>query len=227
MSKMNESHNNPKTRNSKHKENVAHTMSLVRVLFEDFGTAINIHEQAKDIHDTHSISPLILLNDGFKFEREIVSNKEYNGLEKEWLKSFESLCVFGYREYYKNLLCILVEFYYRVSGKATPVPKPMMEIFDLFNQPLINHMMQRGKFEKQVLPHSYKLVTNKSELIVSYTNTRPVQFDLCTLPSADTFIDKQGSGWNENNSGILQHDKYRSRRDAKWKKPIYDHITAV
>ncbi len=51
MSDMNESHNNPKTRNSKHKENVAHTMSLVRVLFEDFGVAINIHEQAKDIHD--------------------------------------------------------------------------------------------------------------------------------------------------------------------------------
>jgi hypothetical protein len=76
MSKMNESHNNPKTRNSKHKKNVAHTISLVRVLFEDFGTAINIHEQAKDIHDTHPILPLILLNDGFKFERGIVANKD-------------------------------------------------------------------------------------------------------------------------------------------------------
>ena len=72
---MNESLNNTKTRNSKHKENVSHTMSLVRVLFEDFGTAINIHEQAKDIHDTHPISPLILLNDGFKFERGIVAQR--------------------------------------------------------------------------------------------------------------------------------------------------------
>jgi hypothetical protein len=43
------------------------------------------------------------------------------------------------------------------------------------------------------------LVTNKSELIVSYTDNRPVQFDLCTLPSADTFIDKEGSGWNKTN----------------------------
>ena len=60
-------------------------------------------------------------------------------------------------------------------------------------------MIRRSKFEKQVLPHSYKLVTNRSELIVSYTDTRPVQFDLCTLPCADTFIDKRGSGWNENN----------------------------
>jgi hypothetical protein len=50
-----------------------------------------------------------------------------------------------------------------------------------------------------VLPHPYNLRKNKSELIVSHTNTRPVQFDLCTLPSADTFIDKQGSGWNKTN----------------------------
>jgi hypothetical protein len=49
MSKINESHNYPKSRNSKHKEIVAHTMSFVRVLFEDFGTAINIHRKAKEI----------------------------------------------------------------------------------------------------------------------------------------------------------------------------------
>ncbi len=91
MSKMNESHNNPKTRNSKHKDNVAHTMSLVRVIFEDFGVAISIHEKAQDIHNTNPILPSILLNDGFKFERGIVANKEYNGLEKKCLKSFESL----------------------------------------------------------------------------------------------------------------------------------------
>ncbi len=89
-------------------------MSLVRVLFEDFGVAVNIHGKAKDIHNTHPISPLILLNDGFNFEKGIVKNKEYTQLEQECLKSFESLCVFGYQEYYKNLLCILVEFYYRI-----------------------------------------------------------------------------------------------------------------
>ena len=88
----------------------------------------------------------------------------------------------------------MVEFYNRKSGKATPVPRPMMEIFDLFYPPLINHMMRQGKFKKQVLPHSYKLGTNNAKLIACHTDTRPVQFDLCTLPNADTFIDKQGSG---------------------------------
>ncbi len=108
-------------------------MSLVSVLFKDFGVAINIHEQAKDIHVTHPITPLILLNDGFYFDMGIIANKEYNGLEKECLKSFESLCVFGYREYYKYLLCILVGLYFLISGKATPVPKLMMEILDFLN----------------------------------------------------------------------------------------------
>jgi hypothetical protein len=75
----------------------------------------------------------------------------------------------------------------------------MMEIFDLFSPALINHMIRQGKFKKQVLPHSYKLVTNRSELIVSHTNTRPLQFDLFTIPSAATIIDKQGSGWNKTN----------------------------
>ena len=69
---------NPKTRNSKHKDTVAHTVSLVRVLFEDFGVAISIHGKAKDIHNTHPIPPSILLNDRFKFERGIVTEKEYN-----------------------------------------------------------------------------------------------------------------------------------------------------
>jgi hypothetical protein len=127
---------NPKTRNSKHKDTVAHTVSLVRVLFEDFGVAISIHGNAKDIHNTHPMLPLILLNDGFQFERGIVADKEYNQLGKECSKSFEPLCVFDYHEYYTNLLCILVEFYNRKSGKATPVTRPMMKIFDLFYPPL-------------------------------------------------------------------------------------------
>ena len=42
---------------------------------------------------------------------------------------------------------------------------------------------------------------NRSELIVSHTNTRPVQFALDTLPSAATFIEKQRSGWNKTNIG--------------------------
>ena len=91
----NDSHNNPKTKDSKYNDTVAHSLSLVRVLFEDFGVAISIHGNAKDIHNTHPILPLILLNDGFKFEKGIIADTEYNRLEKECLKSFELIhCVY-------------------------------------------------------------------------------------------------------------------------------------
>ncbi len=161
--------------------------------------AVDIHGKRKDTDNTHPIPLLILLNDGFKFEKRIILDEENNPLEKECLKSLESLCVFGYREYYKNLLCILVEFYSRITAMATPVPKSMMEIFDLFSSALINHMIWGGKFKNQVLPHSYKLGMNKPKLIVSHANTHPVQFDLRTIPSAATFIEKQRSGWNKAN----------------------------
>ena len=160
-SETNESHYNPKTKETKYKDTTAHTLSLVRVPFEDFGVAVNIHGKAKNTDNTRPISPLILLNDGLVFEKGIIKVKEYNSLKKDCLKSLESLHVFGYREYYKNLLCILVEFYSCVYGKATPVPKLMMEIFDLFYPALINHMMRQGKFKKQEFPHLYKLVMNR------------------------------------------------------------------
>jgi len=57
--------------------------------------------------------------------------KEFNAVQKECLKSFEALCVFGYQEFYKNFLLILVEMHYQISRKKTPVPKRIMAMFGL------------------------------------------------------------------------------------------------
>jgi hypothetical protein len=94
--------------------------------------------------------------------------------KKECLKSFESLCVFGHRKYYNNLLCILVEFYNPIHSKATPIPKSMMKIFGLNTPRLVNHMMQQGKFEEQEFLHTYKVVINRSEFFVRPINICPV-----------------------------------------------------
>ncbi len=145
---MKEPHPMPKVKETKYKDTVDYTLALVRVIFEYFGVAVNIHEKAKDTDNTHPIPPSIWLNDGFQFEKGFILDEEYNQLKKECLKLLESLCLFGYREYYKNLLCILVEFYNLITSKATPVPKPMMEIFDLFSLALINHMIWQGKIIK-------------------------------------------------------------------------------
>ena len=89
----------------------------------------------------------ILFNQTFEFEKGLFEDF-VNVHQKEGLKSFESLCVFGYHEFYKNLLCILVEMQYQIYCKYTPVPKRMMEMFGVSNAALVAHMMQRGKFKK-------------------------------------------------------------------------------
>ena len=88
----------------------------------------------------------ILFNDTFEFEQGFLE-KEFNTLQK--------LCVFGYRELYKNLLCILVEMYYQIYCKFTQVPKRIMEMFGVLNAPLVAHMIRRAKFE----PNGYQQLT--------------------------------------------------------------------
>jgi hypothetical protein len=45
--------------------------------------------------------------DGHDFNIDILTD-EVNTLQKELLVLFESFCIFGYREVWKNLLCILM-----------------------------------------------------------------------------------------------------------------------
>ncbi len=106
-----------KTNESYYKDIITSTLSLITVVFEYFGTAIELHGKAKDINTVHQTSPVMLLNSGFKFEQGLVRKDDYNGWQKECLKSLEALCLFGYREYYNNLLCILVEMNETFCGK--------------------------------------------------------------------------------------------------------------
>ena len=122
-----------------------------------------------------------------------------DGLQKECLKSLESLCVFGYREFYKNLLCILVELHNQIYRKYTPIPKGMMAMFGVSNASLVAHMSRRGKFETTKFSQAYRMVINNSHIIVGNSVTRPVQFALGALPTEATFTDKHGFGWNLTN----------------------------
>ena len=72
-----------KTNESKYQETIAHTLSLLRVAFEDFGVAVDIHRKAKETDNTHLILPSILLNDVFAFEKGIIEDEDYNPLQKE------------------------------------------------------------------------------------------------------------------------------------------------
>jgi hypothetical protein len=97
---------------------------------------------------------------GFVFEGGIIKNEEYSPLQKELLRLLESLCVFGYWEYYKNLLCTLVEAHKTIYGTGTPVTKNLIEMFHLSTQGMLAHMMRQGRSIPSVFQHSYMIFCN-------------------------------------------------------------------
>jgi hypothetical protein len=87
---------------------ISSTLSLITVVFEDLFEAINIHKECCDGKQNPQPS-ITLLNrtnscDGYEFY-----DDDYNALKKESLMLVEGYCIFGFWEFYKNLLCMLVE----------------------------------------------------------------------------------------------------------------------
>ncbi len=100
-----------KSKETSFKKTISSTLSLITVLFEDLFEAITLHRDfsGKKVDPKPSIS---LLNesdtfDGYDFNIDIITD-EVNALQKESLMLFEGFCIFGYREFYKKMFCILM-----------------------------------------------------------------------------------------------------------------------
>ncbi len=82
------------------------------MLFEDLFEFVALHRDFSG----EKVDPepsILLLNktktcDGYDFNIDIITD-EVNALQKESLMLFEGFCIFGYREFYKTWLCILME----------------------------------------------------------------------------------------------------------------------
>ena len=96
----------------------------------------------------------ILFNKTFEFEKGFFENFN-NEHQRECLKSLEALCVFDYREFYKNFLLILVELNDQISRTKTPVPKRIMDMFGVSTKQLVAHLLRRGKFEPTKFSQAY------------------------------------------------------------------------
>jgi hypothetical protein len=101
------------------------TLSLITVLFEDLFEAITIHRdfcgEKEDPKPSISLLNKTDTCDGYDFIIDILTD-EVIALQKESLMLFESYCIFGFREFYKNLLCILVEVNKTMYGNNEGVP---------------------------------------------------------------------------------------------------------
>jgi hypothetical protein len=112
---------------------ISSTLFLISFLFEDSFQAINIHKEFCGEKEGPKSSITLLNNtdtcDGYDFIIDIINNDEYNALQKESLMLFESCCIFGSREFYKKLLCILVEVNKTMYENNEDVPEKLMDNF--------------------------------------------------------------------------------------------------
>ncbi len=81
---------------------------------------------------------------------------------------FEGFCIFRYREFYKNLLCILMEVKKTIYGNNGYVPDKLLDIFLLSCPGIGNHMNCQVAAPDPVFPQSYQTIINKQEFIIAY-----------------------------------------------------------
>ncbi len=185
---------------------ITSTLSLITVLFEDLFEAITLHRDFSG--EKVDIEPsTLLLNKtntcgGYDFNIDIITD-EVHALQKELLMLFEGFCIFGYREFYKKLLCILMVVNKTIYENNGDVPDSLLNMFLLSSPGIRNHMSLQVGAPDPVFPQSYQTILNKQEFIIHNSVTQPVQYYLSTLHTMSTIYDKPGSGWN-----IIDIDDY-------------------
>ncbi len=191
------------------KKTMSSTLSLITVLFEDLFEAITLHRDFSgenvDIKPSTSLLNKTNTCDGYEFNIDIITD-EVNALQKESLMLFEGFCIFGYREFYKNLLCILTVVNKTIYGNNGDVPDILLNMFLLRSPGIRNHMnlkvgapdpvIRQGGFTDLLFPQSYRTILNKQEFIIHNSVTWPVQYSLSTLPTMSTIYNKPGAGSN-------------------------------
>ncbi len=131
------------SKDSSFNHTITSTLSLITVLFEDLFEAITIHKdfcgEKLDPHPSISLLNKTHTLNGYDFTINIFVDK-FNSLQKDLLMLFEPYCIFGYREFYKNLLCNLMEVNKTMYGNNECVRDKILEIFLLSSPGIRNHM---------------------------------------------------------------------------------------
>ncbi len=152
------------TKETSFKNRITSTLSLITVLFEDLFEAITFYRDfsGEKVRLDPSTSLLNKTNtcDGHDFNIGVLTDEVNNN------NLFEGFCIFGYREAYKNLLCVLMVVKKTIHGNNGDIPDILLNMF-LSNSPGIrNHMNQGVVAPNPVFPQSYRTILNKQEFII-------------------------------------------------------------
>jgi hypothetical protein len=125
------------------KSTITSTLSLITVLFEDLFEAITLHREFSG--EKERLEPSTsLLNQTDSLNRYVFNidlfTDEVDALQKESLVLIGGFCIFGYREAYKNLLCILMVVNKTTHGNNGDVPDKLLNMFLSSSPRIRNHM---------------------------------------------------------------------------------------
>jgi hypothetical protein len=134
------------------------TLSLITVLFEDLFKANTFYRDfsGEKVRLEPSTSLLNKTNtcDGNDFNIDIFTD-EVNALQEESLLLFEGFGIFGYREAYTKLLCILMVVNKTIHGNNGDVPDILLNMFLSSSPGIRNHMNRQVVAPDPVFPPSY------------------------------------------------------------------------
>jgi hypothetical protein len=140
------------------KNTITSTHSLITVLFEDLFEAITLHRDfsGEKVRLEPSTSLLNKTNtcDVHDFNIDVFTD-EVNALQKELLVLLEGFCIFDCREFYKNLLCILMVVNKTIYENNGDVPDILFNMFLLNSPGIRNHMNRQVVAPDPVFPQSY------------------------------------------------------------------------
>ena len=156
---------------------ITSTLSLITVLFKDLFEAITLHREFSGEQVRLEPSTLLLNKtdtcDGYVFNID-VSTDEVNALQKKLLVLFEVFCIFGYREAYKNLPCILMVVNKTIYGNNGDVLYILLDMFLSSSPGIRNHMKMQVVDPDPGFPQSYQTILNKQEFIIHNSVTQTV-----------------------------------------------------
>jgi hypothetical protein len=133
---------------------ISTTLYLITVLFEDLVEVINIQAVlvAEKEEPKPSITSLNKTNtcDGYYFNLDIISDDEYNALQKESLVLFEGFCIFGFWEFFKTFFCILMEVNKPMYENSEDVTKSFSTICIQNHTYVMSHLQLCGTSLRQM-----------------------------------------------------------------------------
>ncbi len=128
------------------------------MLFEYLFEAITLHRDFSGEKMRLEPSTLLLNKtntcDGHDFKIDVFTD-ETDELQKESLVLFEGFCIFGYREFYKNLHCILMVVNKTIYEDNGDIPDILLNMFLLSSPEIRNHMNWRVVAPDPMFPQSY------------------------------------------------------------------------